>query len=240
MSEAMRLVQTIPVDLAIVDVSLRDGDGLELIRHMRSLDNSIQALVLSMYDETVFAEVALEAGAKGYLSKEESPQKAIEALRRIRDGKFAVSDGVMETIFNRRDRKPRRIEHLLSPRELEVLDKMGDGMGTVEIARALHISKKTVETHKERMKDKMGLESANQLMVLAVRRKFELGGYRPDAWRESGGGAGGAGLEAPSSPGCSPAEGGADDPPEPPAGSGAKRPPQPKPQKGGSNRRKGA
>lgn len=166
-------ITTIRPDLVIVDISLKSMNGLELIKNIKVLDPSIQILVLSMHDETVYALRVLKAGAKAYVMKQEMVEKVMEAIRRIRAGKVFVSDRVatqmLRTVVDGGDPGKNSPVDALSDRELEIVALIGNGIATREIAEKLHISIKTVESHRAHIKDKLKLENATQLVQFCVR-----------------------------------------------------------------------
>ena len=166
-------ITTIRPDLVIVDISLKSMNGLELIKNIKVLDPSIQVLVLSMHDETVYALRVLKAGAKAYVMKQEMVEKVMEAIRRIRAGKVFVSDRVatqmLRTVVDGGDPSKNSPVDSLSDRELEIVALIGNGTATREIAEKLHISIKTVESHRAHIKDKLKLENATQLVQFCVR-----------------------------------------------------------------------
>lgn len=166
-------ITTIKPDLVIVDISLKSMNGLELIKNIKVLDPSIQVLVLSMHDESVYALRVLKAGAKAYVMKQEMVEKVMEAIRRIRAGKVFVSDRVatqmLRTVVDGGDPGRNSPVDSLSDRELEIVALIGNGTATREIAEKLHISIKTVESHRAHIKDKLKLENATQLVQFCVR-----------------------------------------------------------------------
>jgi len=166
-------ITTIKPDLVIVDISLKSMNGLELIKNIKVLDPSIQVLVLSMHDESVYALRVLKAGAKAYVMKQEMVDKVMEAIRRIRAGKVFVSDRVatqmLRTVVDGGDPGRNSPVDSLSDRELEIVALIGNGTATREIAEKLHISIKTVESHRAHIKDKLKLENATQLVQFCVR-----------------------------------------------------------------------
>ena len=166
-------ITTIRPDLVIVDISLKSMNGLELIKNIKVLDPSIQVLVLSMHDETVYALRVLKAGAKAYVMKQEMVEKVMEAIRRIRAGKVFVSDRVatqmLRTVVDGGDPSKNSPVDSLSDRELEIVALIGNGTATREIADKLHISIKTVESHRAHIKEKLKLENATQLVQFCVR-----------------------------------------------------------------------
>ena len=160
-----------PADLVIVDLSLQDSAGLELIKALQRLHSSLPVLVLSMHDESLYAERVFRAGARGYINKRESAQKVIDAIRRVLEGKLYVSEKAAEILAGRTmrgtiERPP--IERL-SDRELEVFEKLGQGMGTRQISEEFRVSIKTVQAYCARIKEKLDLGSATELLREAVR-----------------------------------------------------------------------
>jgi len=172
MDEALQLIKHCLPDLAIIDLSLPDGNGLELIKRIHTQHTSIPILVSSMHDEDLFAERALRAGAKGYINKQEAGEQVINAARQVLNGKIYLSTHMTERLLREQDGNPLTpplspVEHL-SNRELEVFELIGHGMTTSEIADKLHLSVKTIETHRANIKTKLGLCSAGELTRSAV------------------------------------------------------------------------
>lgn len=165
--EAMRLAGSTAPDVAVVDISLGSGNGLELIKRLKSRHKSLSILVLSMHDEALYAERALRAGALGYVSKSESTKKVIAAIRQVRKGKVHVSRKVADRLLHLaaagRSGLRRPAVEALSDRELEVFELIGNGASTGEIARRLHLSVHTVETHRQRIKAKLNLKRSAEL-----------------------------------------------------------------------------
>jgi DNA-binding NarL/FixJ family response regulator len=166
-------------DLAIVDISLKDQSGLELIKDFKALAPSLLVLVLSMHDEMLYAERALRAGARGYIMKREASCRVLDAIRQVLGGSIYVSDQMMATILDKVSgraptAKPAALA-ALSDRELEVLLLIGQGYGTQQIAERLHISSKTIETHRANLKLKLKLDSSSALLQSAIRWARELG-----------------------------------------------------------------
>jgi len=156
-----------------VDISLPDKSGLELIRDLHALDPSLPMLVISMHDESLHAERALRAGARGYIMKQEGGGKMLEAIRQVLGGQVYVSNKmsarILETFSGRRAKLSRSpVEHL-TDREFEVFRLIGQGIGTREIARRLSLSVKTIEVHRANIKRKLNLKSATELVRHAVR-----------------------------------------------------------------------
>lgn len=167
-------------DLAVVDISLRGNNGIELIKNIKAAEPGIQIVVLSQHDESVYALRVLRAGAKAYVMKQDAAHAVIKAIRSIRDGRLCVSEHVASQMLNRYaqgsalgDDSP---VSTLSDRELEVLNLIGSGVPTREIATRLRVSIKTVETHRSHIKTKLNLPTAAQLMQYCVRWVDQSGG----------------------------------------------------------------
>lgn len=168
MAEALTLLDSQRPDLAIIDLSLADGSGLDLIQRVQARRVPIKMLVLSMSDESLFAERALRAGAMGFLHKQEAREKLVTAIRHVLAGNIYVSEAVNNRMLQqlRTGHQPLQQSPLstLSNRELEVFELLGQGFNTNEIAECLHLGVKTVETHRHRMKDKLGLRNSQELV----------------------------------------------------------------------------
>lgn len=170
--EALAALGGANADLAIVDLSLKGSAGLELVKSLQRLEPAVPALVLSMHDESLYAERVFRAGARGYINKRESAQQVVEAIRRVLDGKLYVSERTAEILASRAGRGTpinRPAVECLSDRELEVFDKLGQGIGTRQIAEDFCVSIKTVQAYCARIKDKLALGSATELLREAVR-----------------------------------------------------------------------
>ena len=164
--------------LVIVDISLPDGSGLELIKRLHAITPGLPILVSSMHDERLLAERALRAGAMGYVSKQEAPEHLIEAVNKILDGKIYLSEAMTERLLlknytgNSADISQSPID-ALSNRELEVFEQIGEGCSTVQIAEHLNLSVKTIETHRAHIKEKLNLASSTELTRYAVQWSLE-------------------------------------------------------------------
>lgn len=172
-ASALNEIMKIQPDLVIVDISLKGNSGLELIKNIKAFNPKIQILVLSMHHESIYALRVLKAGARAYVMKQDVVNKVLDAIRRIRNGQLYVSDEVANQMLNRLvsgetadDASP---VAGLSDRELEIVDLIGHGMLTREIAAQLHVSIKTIETHRAHIKDKLNLRNATQLVQFCVR-----------------------------------------------------------------------
>ena len=163
-------VKTKP-DVAVTDIGLPGMSGLYLIKNLKTRLPTLPILAVSMYEESVYAERAIRAGAKGYLMKKESALKVIEAIRKILSGKLYLSEVVSESILGKvagLDPSEGDIVQRLSDRELEVFQMIGKGHKTSEIADSLNLGVKTVESYKEQIKTKLDLDSASALTQYAV------------------------------------------------------------------------
>lgn len=171
-SEARVSIGEAEPDVVIVDLSLRDSDGLELIKDIRSKYRQLPVLVLSMHDESIYAERLLSAGANGYIMKQAAADQLLVALRRVLGGGIYVSERVGATMIERfavsGARPPANPIERLSNRELQVLNLIGRARTTREIAVDLNLSVKTVESHRQRIKKKLNLASSPQLVQFAV------------------------------------------------------------------------
>jgi len=171
--QALQAISASKPDIAIVDLSLKDSSGIELIKALKEAQPGVAVLVLSMHDETHYAERALRAGAKGYVMKRETTRKVIEAIRRILEGKLYISEKVAEALAGRlaEGRRPEGLSPIeqLSDRELEVFEMLGQGQGTRQISETLRVSVKTVQAYCARIKEKMNLSSATELLREAIR-----------------------------------------------------------------------
>jgi len=177
MSQAMQQFYDTKPDLVIVDLSLHNGSGIELVKELIAQDDGLKILICSMHDETLFAERALHAGAKGYINKEEATEKLIVAIRRVADGRVYLSEQMTERMLCRNigasEDPPKSPIESLSDRELEVFEMIGNGVTTRQIADKLHLSPKTVETYRENIKHKLNLANATELTQHAVRWVLE-------------------------------------------------------------------
>jgi DNA-binding NarL/FixJ family response regulator len=173
--QALELAKAHAPDVAIVDIQLKNGNGLELVGRFKELDKSIRVLVWSMFRDDIYAQRALRAGALGYINKECATGRIVEAIRRVRDGKIYLVDDTAQRMLALgaagRD-KPGGVE-ALSNRELEVFRMIGDGLTASQIAQRLHRSNHTVEAHRQAIKRKLGLKTAAELNRTAVQWMLE-------------------------------------------------------------------
>jgi DNA-binding NarL/FixJ family response regulator len=177
-AEAMAVIRKIKPDLAIVDLSLPGANGIELIKNIRAEFQKLPVLVLSMHDESLYALRALKAGAQGYVMKEEALENVIVALQQVFSGKpYLSADMSAKLITNfAKGTDESSLTDKLSDRELEVLELIGKGRDVTEIAKALHLSPKTVETHRAHIKEKLNLKNARQVARYAVQWVTERSG----------------------------------------------------------------
>jgi DNA-binding NarL/FixJ family response regulator len=159
-------------DVLLLDISLPGPDGIELLKAIRSSDPGLPVLVLSMHDESVYAERALRAGANGYIMKQEATENVLVALRRILRREMYVSDRVASTMLRQLAGGPGKAGQAplarLSDRELEVFRLIGEGRATRQIAEELHLSVKTVESYQAHIKEKLGLQGSRDLVQRAI------------------------------------------------------------------------
>jgi DNA-binding NarL/FixJ family response regulator len=170
--QAIEEIEKLKPDLAIVDITLRSTSGLELIKDLQSRAPSVAALVISMHDESLYAERVLRAGGRGYVMKQEGGKKLMEAIRQVLNGQTFVSPKISAKIVDafsgRRGESSSPVEQL-TDREFAVFQLIGSGLTTKEIAARLHVSAKTVEVHRVNMKKKLKVGTAPELIHFAVR-----------------------------------------------------------------------
>jgi len=168
--EAMQAIRTLKPDMVIVDISLKDTSGMELIKDLKVQRADLPILTLSMHDESVYAERSLRAGARGYIMKQEATEKVITAIRRVLAGEVYVSDTVATRMVSKLATGTVSASPLesLSDRELEVFRLIGEGNATRQIAEKLHLSVKTIETYRAHIKEKLGFKDANELFRAAI------------------------------------------------------------------------
>lgn len=172
--EALREIPKCSPDLVITDITMPGRGGLELIKDIRALHESLPVLVVSMHDEMLHGERALRAGARGYLMKEAGGEKMLEAIRKVLSGQVYVSENMAGKIFDIfSGRRTQSHQHSpiekLTDREFEVFQLIGQGKATREIARQLNLSSKTVDVHRGNLKQKLELKDATSLVRYAVR-----------------------------------------------------------------------
>ncbi len=169
---AIHVLASARPDVLIVDISLNGPDGLDLLKNIRTTHPTLPVLILSMHDESIYAERALRAGANGYIMKQEATEKVLVALRRILSGEIYVSDRIANRMLKHYITGSGTLRNSsisdLSDRELEVFRLIGEGDGTRQIAEELHISIKTVESYQAHIKEKLSLRSARELTQHAI------------------------------------------------------------------------
>ena len=179
-AQVLQLIEKAKPDLVLLDLSLKSGNGLELCKTINTKFPDVKVLVVSMHDETLYAERVLRAGADGYVNKAEATRKLIEAIREVLGGKYYLSPRMRERMLTRaigvdgfEDHSP--IDRL-SDRELEVFEQIGSGMTTREIAANLKLSPKTIESYRENLKAKLNLTNSTELTRHAVHWVLERSG----------------------------------------------------------------
>jgi DNA-binding NarL/FixJ family response regulator len=171
-AEALAQIEKLKPDLALVDITLRSTNGLELIKDLRIRAPATSVLVISMHDESLYAERVLRAGGRGYVMKQEGGKKLMEAIRQVLSGKTYVSEKIAARIFDSFSGRPTESSspvERLTDREFEVFQLIGGGLSTKEIADKLHVSAKTVEVHRVNIKQKLNVGTAPELIRFAVR-----------------------------------------------------------------------
>jgi DNA-binding NarL/FixJ family response regulator len=171
-SAALAQAEEAKPDLAIVDITLRSSNGLELIKDLALRSPQTAVLVISMHDESLYAERVLRAGGRGYVMKQEGGAKILEAIRRVLDGKTFVSEKISARVldlYSGRGSQSGNPVDKLSDREFEVFQLIAQGLSTKEIGDKLHVSVKTVEVHRVNIKTKLGIATAQELIRFAVR-----------------------------------------------------------------------
>jgi len=171
--QAIELASKSKPDLLLADISLPDKNGLEVIKQLHEFQSGLSVLVISMHDESLYAERAIRAGARGYIMKQEGGKKLMEAIRAVLAGKIYVSENISAKMLEAlsgggRDANRSALQNL-SDREFEVLELLGSGKGTSEIAHQLHLSTKTVEAHRANIKLNLDLKTGPELVRYAVR-----------------------------------------------------------------------
>jgi DNA-binding NarL/FixJ family response regulator len=171
-AEAMDVIRKLYPDMAIVDLSLPGANGIELIKNIRAEFPKVPILVVSMHDESLYALRALRAGAEGYVMKHEAMGNVITAIREVFNGRPYLSPAMAAQVItkfaHRQDEGEIDAVERLSDRELEILELIGKGKDVKEIAKLLHLSPKTVETHRSHIKDKLDLKNSREVARFAL------------------------------------------------------------------------
>jgi DNA-binding NarL/FixJ family response regulator len=177
--QAVKLLEADRPDVVVVDIQLETGNGLDLVERIKARDESIGILVWSMYPDAIYAQRALNAGALGYINKRHAGSQIVEAIRRVRDGKIFLCEETAEQLLGSTVGKGKRHKasgmDSLSDRELEIFRLIGQGLTTSQIALRLHRSVNTVESHRQKIKDKLALKTASELNRAAVQWMLENG-----------------------------------------------------------------
>ena len=170
--QSLAAIRSARPDLVLLDVSLKDADGLELLKEIKAFDADLRVLMLSMHDESLYAERALRAGANGYIMKQEAPHALLAAIRKVLEGQVYVSEKMGATLLQRMVGGKKGIGQLpmdrLTDRELEVFRMIGSGLSVKEIADKLCLSAKTVEAHREHIKEKLNFKNSAELLRFAI------------------------------------------------------------------------
>ncbi|WP_299978436.1 response regulator transcription factor [Desulfobacula sp.] len=169
---AIKEIETLKPDLIIADITLKKSDGIDLVKYVKKYHKNIPVLVLSMHDEYLYAERALHAGAKGYIMKQEAMESVVTAIHHVLEGKIYLTEKVKEHILSNisdtlETKKKTPIDRL-TDRELQVFKMIGRGFSSRDIAERLFLSIKTIGTYRERIKNKLNLKHANELIRCAV------------------------------------------------------------------------
>lgn len=171
-NSARELIEKLAPDMAIIDITLKKSNGLDLIQEINASHSHMKVLVLSMHDELLYAERSLQAGAQGYIMKQETSKSIVKAIRHILNNNIYVSDTIMENLLNRvrsgQDPMEKSAVHTLSDREFAVLRSIGEGRSTGEIAEQMNLSVRTISTYRERIKEKLQLKNAAELVRYAI------------------------------------------------------------------------
>ena len=168
LAEALQLVSDTKPDVAVIDIGLKTGNGLDLIKRLKARGETVRMLVWSMYQESLYAERVLQAGALGYITKDQATDQIVDAIRRVLEGKIYLSEAMTEKLLTRIHgssslKQSSRPEECLSDRELEVFQLIGNGLEIQEIAKRLNVSPKTIETYRFRMKEKLHISDSKEL-----------------------------------------------------------------------------
>jgi DNA-binding NarL/FixJ family response regulator len=170
--KALELITKLAPDLAVIDISLKSVNGLELMKNIKVMAPKLPVLVMSMHDEALYAERALRAGAQGYIMKQEASEKILTAIQRVLKGELYLSDKMQEKmlhrIVNAKKEEPGFSIDKLSDREMEVFQLIGNGFSTRQIATQLNLSVKTIESYREHLKLKLALETGSDLVRYAI------------------------------------------------------------------------
>lgn len=177
-AQAMHALEKLHPDLVLLDMSLPGKGGLELLKDIRAIAPQTPVLIISMHDETLYAERVIKAGGRGYIMKQEGPEKIVQAIRKVLGGGISVSERIAAQILDAMSGSKGGTSSsvsTLTDREFEVYRLLGQGKEPHEIARTLHLSIKTVDTHRAHIRQKLGLRNATELIHHATRWTAEQG-----------------------------------------------------------------
>ena len=177
---SLRAIRAAKPDLVLLDISLKDSDGIELVKELKAQEPQMPVLMLSMHDESLYAERALRAGARGYIMKQEAPPMLLGAIRKVLAGEIYVSEKMSVALLQRMVTGTSKKQGALpldrlTDREMEVFRMIGDGKPVREIAENLFLSVKTVEAHREHIKEKLGFKTSAELLRYAIRNSPDAG-----------------------------------------------------------------
>jgi DNA-binding NarL/FixJ family response regulator len=175
--DAMKALLATQPDVAVVDIQLKTGDGLDLVKRIKARDESVRVLVWSVYPDKLYAERALNAGALGYINKEHTTGRIVDAIRAVASGRVYLCEEMAQSLLSQaiggtRDLRESPIESL-SDRELEVFRLIGQGVPSGQLAERLHLSRHTIDTHRQRIKEKLNLANAAELVQAATQWALE-------------------------------------------------------------------
>jgi len=172
-SKGLTAVRVAKPDVVVVDLTLKRSSGFSLIKNLNAADPKLSILVLTIHEESLYAERCLRAGAKGYLMKEEAMENVLLAIRRVLTGQVYLSEAMQSKLFRASGKRSEMVIasplEKLSDRELEIFRLLGQGVGTRQIAKLLNLSISTVESHRARIKDKLDVKTATELLQHAVK-----------------------------------------------------------------------
>jgi DNA-binding NarL/FixJ family response regulator len=184
--KALRTMERHVPDVVVVDISLEDAHGLDLVEELRSRFPDLRIIVFSMYDESVYAERAIRAGASGYVMKSEPTEHVVKAIQAVSEGDVylsrRMSSRILSKVIRQQDYAFRSATEQLTEREMTVFKRLGEGLSVRDIAEDLDLSRKTVETYRRRAKEKLGFESVDELLQYAVQWTF---GREQERWNDA-------------------------------------------------------
>jgi DNA-binding NarL/FixJ family response regulator len=176
-NKVIDLIKSLKPDMAIVDLSLKEKSGIELIKDIKIVFPKFPILVLSMHDESLYAERVLRSGAMGYIMKHEATEKIIYAIHQVLNGNIYASDNILSGLLKKSVGNKSNIQKnpidCLSDRELEIFQLIGEGLKTSQIAVKLNLSTKTIEVYKEKLKEKMNIQSGTELTKYCIEFAIE-------------------------------------------------------------------